>query len=65
MKNTIRSHLAALLLLTVFCTGRGEAEVVILGTRVIYTFRARLERTSGKVAAGRIERPVAVRVTFR
>ena len=36
MKNTIRSHLAGLLLLAMLCAARSEAEVVILGTRVIY-----------------------------
>ena len=36
MKNTTHRHLAGLFLLALFCASRSEAEVVILGTRVIY-----------------------------
>jgi len=40
-------------------------EFAAIGTGASYPFRARLERTAGAVTAGRIHRPVAVRVTFR
>lgn len=41
---------------------RGFAAV---GTGSSYAFRARLERSTGNITAGRIQRPIAVRVTFR
>jgi type 1 fimbria pilin len=36
-----------------------------IGTGASYAFRARLERSAGNITAGRIQRPIAVRVTFR
>ena len=36
MEHMLRSRLAGLLWLVCLCAGRSEADVVILGTRVIY-----------------------------
>lgn len=36
MKSTIRAGITGLLLLTGFCAARSEADVVILGTRMIF-----------------------------
>ena len=59
MKNTIRSHLAGLLLLAMLCAARSEAEVVILGTRVIY---AEYVRTGGPVRYGLADTAVNARL---
>lgn len=55
--------LLALLVASIALPAR--AGILISGTRFVYPFRARLQRTTGSVTAGRINRPIAVRVTFR
>jgi len=53
MKNTTHRHLAGLFLLALFCASRSEAEVVILGTRVIYPYQLAAWRLRGHLRSDR------------
>ncbi|NII72361.1 hypothetical protein FHW84_000927 [Dyella sp. SG562] len=47
MEHMLRSRLAGLLWLVCLCAGRSEADVVILGTRVIFAYRLAAWRLRG------------------